>query len=121
MQESLPDFVGILAALDAHKGRFVLICGLAMIAHGCNHVTQDLDVGYARDRHNTQALAEALNSAHPRLRNFPPDLPFEWSDRTIRSLCNLTLDTELAAVDLLGEISGIASFEALWQRSVEME
>ena len=36
-------------------------------------------------------------------------------------MTNMTLDTEAAPVDLLAEIPGIESFEALWNRSVETD
>ncbi len=89
MPESLPDFRPLLAALNARHVRFVIIGGLAMVAHGSAYITQDMDLGYARDRQNLQALADALASAHPRLRNFPPDLPFFWDARTLSATSNL--------------------------------
>jgi hypothetical protein len=121
VQESLPDFIAVLRALNAHNVRYVLIGGLAMIAYGANHITQDIDVSYARDRDNLKAIVEALSVAHPRPRDFPPDLPFLWDERTMRAASNFTLETDLPAVDLLGEVTGIESFEALWERSVQTE
>ena len=121
MPESLPDFIAVLRVLNANNVRYVLIGGLAMIAHGADHITQDIDIGYARDRRNLQAIAAALSTAHPRPRDFPPDLPFLWDERTLRAVSNFTLETDMAAVDLLGEISGIETFEALWERSVQTE
>ena len=44
MQDDEPDFSAILRALDASKVRYVLIGGLAMIAHGSAHVTVDMDI-----------------------------------------------------------------------------
>ena len=121
MQEPLPDFIAVLKALNTHNVRYVLIGGLAMIAHGADHITQDIDIGYARDRDNLKAIAEALSASHPHPRNFPPDLPFLWDERTLRAASNFTLETDMAAVDLLGEITGMDSFEGLWERSVETE
>ena len=34
---------------------------------------------------------------------------------------NLTLETDVGAVDLLGDITGVSSFEDLWERVVEMD
>ena len=34
---------------------------------------------------------------------------------------NLTLETDVGAVDLLGDITGVSSFEDLWERAVEMD
>ncbi len=52
MQEREPDFSALLRTLEAGGVRFVLIGGLAMIALGSNHVTQDVDIVYARDPEN---------------------------------------------------------------------
>ena len=118
MPEMTPDFQAVLTALTSHNVRFVLIGGLAMAAYGSAHVTQDIDAGYARDRENIAAVRAAFAPLHPRLRGFPADLPFVWDERTLRAATNLTLDTDVSPVDLLGDIPGVDSFEGLWNRSV---
>jgi hypothetical protein len=121
MPEMLPDFRPILAALQTANVRFVLIGGLAMSAHGSAYITQDIDVGYARDMENIRLLSQALAGMHPRLRGFPEGLPFVWDERTIRTAANMTLETDVSPVDILGDIPGIESFEGLWSRSVVKE
>jgi predicted nucleotidyltransferase len=121
VQDELPDFGAILAKLNAAGVRYVVIGGLAMVGHGSDHVTRDIDIGYARDRTNLQHLASALKSVSPRPRDFPADLPFIWDERTIQSLANMTLDTESGWIDLLGDIPGIDEFDALWEHAVEVE
>jgi len=121
MPESLPDFPNILAALEAAQVRFVLIGGLAMVAHGSAHITVDIDICYARDRDNFSALVAALKPSNPHLRGAPEGLPFFFDTRTFANVLNLTLATDLGGVDLLGEVPGIASFDALWERSVVIE
>jgi predicted nucleotidyltransferase len=121
VQERPPDFAAVLIALNARSIRFVLIGGLAMVAHGCDYLTLDIDIGYARDRQNIRYLADALAPIHPRLRNFPEELPFVWDARTLQATSNLTLGTDIGSVDLLGDIPGVDSFEGLWGRSVEVE
>lgn len=71
MPESLPDFPNILAALEAAQVRFVLIGGLAMVAHGSAHITVDIDICYARDRDNLAAIVAALKPSNPHLRGAP--------------------------------------------------
>lgn len=73
MPESAPDFAEILRRLNERDVRYVLIGGLAMIAHGSSHITQDIDIGYDRARDNCAALAEVLRGMNARLRNAPPD------------------------------------------------
>ena len=121
MPESLPDFPNILAALEAAQVRFVLIGGLAMVAHGSAHITVDIDICYARDWDNLAAIVAALKPSNPHLRGAPEGLPFFFDTRTFANVLNLTLATDLGGFDLLGEVSGVTPFDALWERSVVIE
>jgi hypothetical protein len=85
VQEETPDFSKILRVLELARIRYVLVGGLAMVAHGSAHVTQDIDIGYSRDVMNMDALASALAPYHPQLRGVPPGLPFVLDGRTFRS------------------------------------
>lgn len=116
-----PDFSNVLAALDAAGVRYVLIGGLAMIAHGSAHITVDIDICYARDPANLGSLVTALKSSRPRLRGAPEGLPFFFDTRLFSNALNLTLTTDLGDVDLLGEVPGVGSFEALWEHSVVLD
>ncbi len=120
MPEKPPDFAAILSDLEAHGVRFVLIGGLAMVAYGSAHITQDIAIGYARDRKNLEAISQSLVQYKPVLRGAPEGLPFIWDSRTLGNSFNPTLQTNVGAIDLLGEIPGVASFVALYQRSVPM-
>jgi hypothetical protein len=119
--QSLPDFATILATLDANHVRFVLIGGLAMIAQGSDHRTQDSDVCYARDTDNLKALSSAIAPYKPRLRGVSDDVPFHLDVFTFKNTLNFTLETSLGAVYLLGEVAGIESFQGLWERSQTLE
>ena len=119
MQESEPDFEPILKALAAANVRFVVIGGVAMTAHGSSHVTKDIDVGFSRERSNIAAIYEALRQFQPIMRGLPPGVPLIWDETLIRNAGNLTLDTSVTPLDLLSDISGIASFENLWENSTQ--
>ncbi len=121
MPELLPDFVSVLLALEAARVRFVLIGGLAMVAHGSAHITEDIDICYARDGENLAALVAALKPSNPHLRGAPEGLPFLFDTRTFANAFNLTLTTDMGSVDLLAEVPGIGSFRELWVRSVILE
>jgi len=54
-----------------------------------------------------------LTPYHPYLRGAPPSLPFRWDAVTINQGLNFTLTTDVGALDLLGEITGGGSYEAL--------
>ena len=118
MPEKPPDFASVLAALNEAQVRFVLIGGLAMMSHGSAHITQDIDIFYDREPRNSSMLVQALKGHAPRLRGAPEGLPFFWDERTLKDTSNLTLETDLGAVDLLGHVSGADSFEGVWERSL---
>lgn len=118
---TLPDFRPIIERLEAADVEYILIGGLAMSAHGSAYVTRDIDVVYERSKANTARLTAALSGLHPRLRGFPPDLPFQWDEHAVRAAANITLDTDEASVDLLGDPPGVDSYNGLRERSVEKE
>jgi hypothetical protein len=95
-----------------HNVEFVIIGGIAAVAHGSPQMTADLDLCYSRARGSLERLVAALAPLKPRLRGAPPDLPFIWDSRTLRSGLNFTLDTDLGPLDLLGEVAGIGQYDA---------
>jgi predicted nucleotidyltransferase len=121
LPELRPKFRTAIKVMDAAGVRFVVIGGVAMALHGSAHLTVDIDFCYARTKENFQAVAAAIAPYTPTLRGAPDDLPFIWDAQTVRSGLNFTLKTRLCDIDLLGEVSGIESFEQLWGQSVIME
>ena len=115
------DFQRVIEALTAAGVRFVIIGGIAMRLQGAAHMTDDIDFAFARDPQSLAALVKALAPYHPRLRGVPPGLPFFWDVRTLQTSINLTLETDIGNVDLLGEPAGIVSFEDLWQEANLMD
>ena len=111
----------LLHILHAAGVKFVLIGGLAAIAHGAETVTGDVDICYARGRDNLERLVQALAPFHPRLRGVPPDLPFRLDVPTLRAGLNFTLTTDLADLDLLGEVLGLGGYDAVYTDSEEIE
>jgi hypothetical protein len=103
------------------KVEFVLIGGLAMRVQGSAHITEDLDICYQRTPENIAAIAAAFEPLHTYLRGVPPGLPFKLDAQTIQSGLNFTLVTDLGDVDLLGEVSGIGSFEQALAQSESWE
>lgn len=111
----------LLQVLHTAGVKFVLIGGLAAIAHGAETVTGDVDICYARDRENLERLVQALVPLHPQLRGVPPDLPFRLDLPTLRAGLNFTLTTDLADLDLLGEVLGLGGYDAVSAASEEIE
>jgi predicted nucleotidyltransferase len=106
-------FEAIYRLLSEGGIRFILIGGGAANVHGVARLTLDVDVVYARDAENLQALVDSLAPLHPYLRGAPPGLPFRLDLRTLRQGLNFTLTTDLGDLDLLGEVVGGGTYEDL--------
>lgn len=103
----------LLRALVEHGVDFVVVGGLAGLAHGSVYPTYDLDVAYARDRENISRMAEALAAVGVTLRGAPPDLPFQVDARTLENGSNFTFDCQYGSFDILGDVAGISAYEEL--------
>lgn len=111
------DFGRLLAAL-VHAGvEFIVIGGMAATAHGSAHVTVTLDIVYYRTRDNIARLVAALSSLQPYLRGAPAGLPFRFDADTIKRGLNFTLVTAAGDLDIMGEVAGGGTYEALFPRS----
>lgn len=107
------EFGRILGLLKSGEVEFILIGGLAAMAHGTARATLDVDVVYARSRENVRKLVAALAPYKPYLRGAPEGLPFKFDEATVRAGLNFTLRTTLGDLDLLGEVAGGGTFEQL--------
>ena len=101
--------------------QFIVIGGLAGMAHGLARTTYDVDVLYARNRENIARVVETLKPYKPYLRGAPPGLPFSWDAKTVQLGLNFTLITTLGEVDLLGEVAGGGRYEQVLPHSRELE
>ncbi len=111
----------LLAALHREGVRYIVIGGVAARAHGSSRVTQDIDIAYARGDDDLRRLTAALRPFDPYPRGAPAGLPFEWSERTLRSGLNFTLTTTVGDIDLFGEVLGGGDFNALEAHTVTAE
>ena len=80
----MTDFEKVVHVLTDSGVEFVLVGGLAVVAHGYVRTTADLDLCYARSPSNLKRIVSALAPAKPRLRGAPPDLPFFFDEATLR-------------------------------------
>jgi predicted nucleotidyltransferase len=103
----------LLQALDRHGVEFIVIGGVAGLAHGSSYPTFDLDVIYARDASNLERLAAALAEIGVSLRGAPADLPFTPDARTLENGANFTFDTEWGSFDILADAAGMRDYEAM--------
>lgn len=110
-------FLDILRLLAEHRVEFVLVGGVAATLHGSAFSTSDVDIVYARTDGNIDRLAEAVGKVAPYLRGAPPGLPFRFDAETIRAGLNFTLTTDIVDLDVLGEIPGGGTYDALLPES----
>lgn len=103
----------LLAALDRHGVDFVVIGGVAGLAHGSAYPTYDLDVAYGRDQGNLRRLAAALRELEVSLRGAPSGLPFQVDADALEAGANFTFDSPFGMFDILGDVAGIRGYDEL--------
>jgi hypothetical protein len=97
---------------------FVVVGGVAAVAHGSVAFTQDLDISYAGDEQNLDRLGRVLVDLGARLRGVTDGVPFIPDRRTLKRTRILTLETPLGLIDLLAEPDGAPVYERLRDRAV---
>lgn len=107
----------LLRTLAAHGVDYVVVGGIAMIVHGSARVTQDLDICFAPDRANLDALGAALIELQAKLRNTPDEVPFVPDGEALRRLSIVTLVTAQGPLDLLREPPGAPPYDELRRRA----
>jgi hypothetical protein len=111
------DFRHLLEALSQGGVEFAIVGGFAATAHGSAHVTVDLDIVYRRTPDNIARLVRALTGLNPYLRGAPPGLPFTFNEATVQRGLNFTLTTAAGDLDVLGEVAGGGTYDALLPQS----
>jgi hypothetical protein len=106
--------------LSRHDVRFVLIGGFAGRLWGSNTITNDLDICYARDRPNLEALEVALRELSATLRGAPKEDPFLLNAQTLERGDHFTFETSFGDLDCLGTPAGSKGFQDLVDGSSEM-
>jgi hypothetical protein len=116
-----PEFhlVALLKALTEGGVEFVIVGGIAAVAHGSPQVTQDLDIAYAADESNLERLGAVLVGLGATLRGVTDDVPFVPDGRTLRSTRLLTLDTRAGRLDVLAEPDGSGGYARLRANAIE--
>ena len=111
----------LLTALADAGVDFVVIGGIAVVAHGHIRTTRDLDITYATTPQNLRALGDFLVAAGARLRGVAELVPFVPDARTLDRVEMLTLETRLGSLDLLAAPPGAPPWETLRRRAEQIE
>ena len=110
-------FTSMLAGLTRKKVRFVVVGGVAAVAHGSSRVTNDLDICYDKADANVRALASLLDNWHAYPRGVEKGLPFMMDDRTLRNAPILTLTTSEGDLDVMDKVAGVGPYAAAREHS----
>jgi hypothetical protein len=92
---------------------FVVIGGIAAVLHGSAHATYDLDICYATDSGNLDALGEVLLELGARLKGVDDQVPFVPDASVLRRVELLTMVTREGELDVLARPAGSTGYEAL--------
>jgi len=96
---------------------FVVVGGVAAVAHGAVSSTAKLEILYAPDEANLERLGRVLMDLGARLRGVTDDVPFVPDGRTLRRTRVLTLETPHGSIDLLAEPDGAPVYAELRERA----
>jgi predicted nucleotidyltransferase len=112
----------VFEILDRHGVDFVVIGGLAVIAHGHPRNTRDIDFVAATDRTNLQRLSAALRELRAELWGVDTHLlGIELDPDTLASGANFTLITDAGGLDFFNEVPGGVPYEDLRARALVVE
>ena len=108
----------LLKRLADHGVRFVLIGGYAAMFHGAELTTQDVDVCAPMDVDNLSRIIAALRGLQPTFRFHLKRIPLHEDAESLLGVRNIYLRTDLAFLDILGEVAGVGSFTEVLARSI---
>lgn len=111
----------LLTRLTARGVDYVIIGGIAAVLHGSPRNTFDLDVCFATDAGNLEALGDVLVGLEARLTGVPEDVPFVPDARTLRSIEVLTLTTPHGRLDVLAKPAGGPTYSRLRKNARRMD
>jgi predicted nucleotidyltransferase len=117
----MPFDLAIVRLLNEKGVEFVVVGGLAAVAHGSSLVTDDVDVCAPLAEPNLSRILAAVRGLNPRLRMRPDKMRLPEDPARLTNLKNLYLDTDLATIDFLGEVSGVGTFAEAIQQSQEVD
>jgi hypothetical protein len=114
-------FTAAVRTLTNARVSFVIVGGVAAVIHGAVRLTYDLDVVYRRTEDNFERLVAALAPLRPYLRDAPAGLPFQFNEVALSGGLNFKLATARGALDLMGELAGVGSFETVAERTISVD
>jgi hypothetical protein len=114
------DVEDLLRRLTGGDVDFVVIGGIAMVLLGSARLTRDLDIVFAPDERNLDALGRVLVELDARLRGIDEDLPFVPDAGTLGNVQLLTLETSSGWLDVHKVVDGAPAYGRLRRQAEPM-
>jgi predicted nucleotidyltransferase len=113
----------ILAALNRHGVRYVLIGGFAAVIHGSPYVTTDVDVVPLAEPDNVAQLSDALRELNARVWTSadPDGLAFEHDAESLARSATWNLVTDHGRLDVAFRPSGTAGYDDVARGAVRLK
>jgi predicted nucleotidyltransferase len=100
---------------------FVVIGGIALVLLASPRMTRDLDIVFAPDEANLDALGHVLTDLDARLRSVNEDLPFVSDGAMLRNVQLLTLETSAGWLDVHRSVDGAPDYPQLRRRAERVD
>lgn len=97
----------LLELLVRYELDFVIVGGLAAVAHGSARATFDVDIAFAQDETNVERLAGALRET--------------GAKETLSREPNFTFTTRFGPLDVLGDPAGAPAYRALREAATPVQ
>lgn len=111
----------LLRRLTNEKTEFVLVGGMAAIAHGCSIATEDVDVCLRFDAVTLERVWRALKDLDPRERMHHARPPLGADFTPYIGYRNLYLTTTTGVVNLLSTIVGVGDYDQVSQGALDLD
>lgn len=117
------NLAALLAALDRHRVVYVLIGGMAAVAHGSPFPTEDVDITPATGKDNLARLSSALEELDARVRveGVPDGLPFAHDAGSLAAVQTWNLTTRFGDLDLSFVPDGTTGYDDLRRDAEETD
>lgn len=117
MKENELNLKKILSVFKKYRVKYIVIGGQAAIALGSSYTSFDVDFCYSRNNENLDNIIKALKPFNPYLRGADKDLPFIFDTKSLKMGLNFTFSTDIGDIDLLGEVSGLGTYNSVLEYS----
>lgn len=117
------DLRQLLGTLAAHRVDYVLIGGMAAVAHGSPFATEDVDITPASGADNLTRLSGALDELDARIRTegSPDGLPFQHDAASLAGVRVWNLTTRYGDLDLSLVPDGTTGYDDLRRDAVDTD